>query len=390
MKSTDVLKNNRIIDVLEKTLGDPTTKHIGSPNFKKSEEQQFFEELESAYASSKKFIMNVEGAQNVYSSHFAEDQSAGTGLHIMSMDHESYLPFPQTTFVFERAIEIYWSLKDKTIGDHHPFKEHYLIAFTMVEVPIESLGRNWQPSDDDSETKKGYRAYLHFLEDDQDEAIMMVSSQYIEFVVSTIHGDHPLLWVAHWQHLCSDSQNCEVADIGTRKDRNVDLMNDTKYCQEYANRKAVVSFMLEIVAEVYDREILHVKRRKTLWDYLNGFMGDTIIETRDPQLTPKALPEAGYTSYLNDKAYIYDKVNHGTGTKHRFRYDVRRHPRIVNNRIVWIEPHQRGTGEYIPKIYAKHKMFTVPYVVEKVQGLSRFRWIELLMIAIIRFRRRLK
>jgi hypothetical protein len=42
-------------------------------------------------------------------------------------------------------------------------------------------------------------------------------------------------------------------------------------------------------------------------------------------------------------------VNTGTGTKHRYRYLVRGHERIINGKVIWVKPQIRGEGEFLAR-----------------------------------------
>jgi len=90
---------------------------------------------------------------------------------------------------------------------------------------------------------------------------------------------------------------------------------------------------------------------------------------------------------LDKVRYRYkDKVEHGQGSEHHVRYDVRRHMRIRNNHIEWVSPHQRGKGEYKQKIYKKGVAISRTWVM--VERLSTNKYIEPILVRIIKFVRK--
>lgn len=78
-------------------------------------------------------------------------------------------------------------------------------------------------------------------------------------------------------------------------------------------------------------------------------------------------------------------IDYGSGTKHRYRYDVRRHPRIVGDHLIWIDPHQRGSGKYIPKIYSNRKTWFIGYLWQQAEKLTKYRIFEILIIRFLKF-----
>jgi hypothetical protein len=64
-------------------------------------------------------------------------------------------------------------------------------------------------------------------------------------------------------------------------------------------------------------------------------------------------------------------MNPGSGTKHRYRYLVRGHERIINGKSIWVKPQIRGSGEFMvvptatsPDILVPKTPVSVPMSVE--------------------------
>ena len=391
MKAQEVLKRVKISEVLDSTFLSPDATHESPPGTKVDEMNNAQTEIRTFYGESKKFNIDVRAAQNHYAEGFVESSTL-TSFHISHLTGEFRLPYNECSFSFESPIEVYWSLKDHTMPSQgQQFAEHNLIGFGIRNHPYTTPEIKNYPG------TNVYRCYLYFLEDEGSDNMAHISCQWIDFTITEFESgvtEKPIAnWVGHYMHPCSDEKNCPIERIqGLPKDR----ATPTKLhgaCQEYINRRAIVELILSAIHETFTKEVINTHRKKTIWDYI-GFSPDvgfrTSSLTGDTLLPESVLPKEGYTTYLNDKRYIYPEgeIQHGAGTKHRFRYDVRRHARIVEDHIIWISPHQRGAGEYIPRVYSKKRIISVAYLVEKGQRLSRFRWIEKLMIWFIQWRRK--
>jgi len=67
----------------------------------------------------------------------------------------------------------------------------------------------------------------------------------------------------------------------------------------------------------------------------------------------KRVLEPYYTCRIDGVQYDKSGSEVGTGSQHGFRYDVRGHFRRLENKTIWVRPHQRGLAHelYIPKTY---------------------------------------
>lgn len=391
MKTQEVLKHAKISEILDATFLSPDSIQEAPPGFSADELDNAKSEIRTFYGESKKFNIDVHTAQNHYAEGFVESSDL-TDFHISYLTGEFRLPYNECSFSLESPIEVYWSLKDHTMPSQgQQYAEHNLIGFGIRNHPYTT------PEIKNHPDTHAYRCYLYFLEDEASDDMAHISWQFIDFTITEFESgriEKPIAnWVGHYQHPCSDEKTCPIERInGLPKDRAMPSKLQGA-CQEYINRRAIVELILSAIHEISVKEVINTHRKKTIWDYI-GFSPDVGLRTADPigdpSLPESVLPKEGYTTYLNDKRYVYPEgeIQHGTGTRHRFRYDVRRHARIVEGHIIWISPHRRGSGEYIPRVYSKKRIISVAYLVEKGQRLSRFRWIEKLMIWFIQWRRK--
>lgn len=89
---------------------------------------------------------------------------------------------------------------------------------------------------------------------------------------------------------------------------------------------------------------------------------------------------------LSNVIYKYDPkdLRLGQGTPHGYRYPVRRHPRVVNDRVIWVKSHIRGKGELKKKEYYENPPITIQMADLFIQNITRIRIIERIYVMYLR------
>lgn len=310
--------------------------------------------------TSKNFLLDVDKSQRFYE--LFESNEIG------SIPFESFeLPFPNSLFVFERPLVIQWSAMDNTGTD----TTNKLVGMGVEETKLES-GLGW------------YRCWLVFDDSTQEESIL--SHQFILFAYSPHNPDDTKPTLFQLDHYpCRDKKVCAVGDDGFYKPwvpQWLKLNNGAApICQEILNREALINTLFYLVNKINTVVPIEVTRKKKVTDlFANWFK-------RLPLAYPYTkgnLPQDNYVLHLDGYRYKYDpdEIALGTGTKHRYRYDVRKHPRIINGHLTWVESHQRGSGTYIPKVYANRQTWYLPYVFMVAEKVSKIRLIEIIIVKI--------
>lgn len=342
------------------------------PNAREDEIDKDTLEMKEKMKEARNFLLDVKKAQFEYDS---MDE-----FNILESKFKDFMPpFDNCLFAFQEPLEIKWLNQEA-----NQYRDHKLMGILLYKT-IESTASVFHPGD--SETYgfiTPYKMQLIFEEEGlgtdltvPEGAELVVGRQSATFCVITSFDKDNLgiLQVDHYP--CADKLTCSIKKNG--------LSSKTgRPCQEVLARHALVKTLIYIVNKIHDVYVVERKR---------DFRDDSENKTFNfiPMLPfgwPFAkgnLPKDNYTLKLDGVRYKYDSadIDTGSGTKHRYRYDVRRHPRIVEGRIVWVSSYQRGSGKYISKIYSNSKTWLVPYVWLHIEKLSKIRILEILLVKLI-------
>ena len=175
--------------------------------------------------------------------------------------------------------------------------------------------------------------------------------------------------------MCRD-KDCSINLFGRGTDKHI--------CSEVNARRAFVYMVLDVIAEFNKpREIIH---RTT--NTLRTEQNTPLQPTQETNTTPKELLVSLKDIVIDRPRIVYDKiVGHGKGGKHKIRYDVRRHIRIVKDRIIWVSSYQRGDGEYYPRWHVKSKKIEITRYQKLIEKVSTHSAIEPLLVRVIKYLR---
>jgi hypothetical protein len=175
--------------------------------------------------------------------------------------------------------------------------------------------------------------------------------------------------------MCRD-KDCTINLFGRGTDKHL--------CNEVNARRAFVYMVLDVMAEFNKpREVIH-KATNTLRTGQN----QSLPPTPETNTTPKELLVSLKDIVIDRPRIVYDKIiGHGKGGKHKIRYDVRRHIRIVKDKIVWVSSYQRGDGEYIPRWHVKSKKIEITRYQKLIEKVSTHSAIEPLLVRVIKYLR---
>lgn len=341
----------------------------------KSGDREVMELAKDKMRVAKTFFLSVDPVQKYYNKIQSQKQIHDT------MTGEFQTPFNETFFVFDEPVNIRWR---DGYGNNDYVKKPLMGILLFPLFDKESTQK--------AKTKQGniielwsrlYRAVL-FFEEDNDKVpgvpkdVVLLGEQYINFSIGGVRNwNKNELMVGHMNHTpCGNKLLCHVKEDGNPK-------YDSKkawVCDEIVVRDEVVYLIQKIINNIYDIQVVKKKPNR------KSVKKTVIPKNTTKSTTPMMKPE--YSQYLSDKRYKYDPkdINYGTGTRHRHQYDVRRHPRIVGNKITWVSPYLRGKGSYLPKIYTNgKKSWMINYLWRTAEGLSKIRIIEIIMIRAIKF-----
>lgn len=328
-------------------------------------------EIPAIYKRAMRFHLDVRAAQNLYTDVLLKVKEAGTNPHFF----ETYSPppFNETVFNFDNPLEIRWAKEADSRGEDTA-QPYNLLGVCIQKIPTKT-----------QDAHEAWRLFLFLLEDATSKKFSkldvpyVIGQQYIDFDVTHYGAKNGVTMhsTIHRTHLCKDPLRC-VAGLKES--------SHTIYCQEYENSRAIFDTVMEICASLNKPKPIEYKEAPARQNFPR--LKEKYDGIFPSSATQSPIPSPFYELVLPEKSYRYEEKNVGTGIEHRFRYDVRRHPRIVNDRIIWIEPHRRGKGEYIPKVYKARGVVSVDYAWRRIEGLTRFRFIERIMIWSIRLYRR--
>lgn len=328
------------------------------------------EKLGGVINQAKKFLLNVEKAQSFYDSMLEKDRTL--------IDNKYFeTPFDNCLFAFEEPLEITF-YKDNTQNSVEYIKRKWIGFVSQKLHGAEDSG---------VEVGRAYR--FHIITgtgfSDVRGGETYSSPLLVGFAWTPDRRDS--LSVAHPQHRCQNSKFCAVGGSGILQDYTDKDKHKAWFCQDILMRDSLVETIMFIINKIHYSESTKVLKKKGNID---------MTQTPNPKLwgwpfTKGNIPQEGYTQYLDGKRYVYDKdeIAHGTGAKHRFRYDVRRHPRIVGDKIVWVNPHQRGSGSYKSKVYSNRRTWFVQYLFYQAEKLTKYRMLEILVVRFIKFIRKI-
>lgn len=336
------------------------------------------------------FHLDVKRSQLFY------DEIVGRGQIHDAQRGDFTLPFDSCLIGFEKPLMIRW--RDGLASKDYVQKP--LLAFLIFPVKkktqetIQREGMKYPLTTEHAH----YRAVLFFKEDATaikkaqskkkvilDDDAVVIGQQYINFgTYRIIGGTDDAIMVTHSRHYpCTNPLLCNIDESGMEKQTS----KRAWVCDEIVCRDALFELIQRITNKIHESHGTVIKRKKGLWKFAQRITGILPSLPYGFPFTRGNLPKDNYVQYLDGKRYVYDKedIHTGSGIQHRYKYDVRRHPRIVNTRIVWVEPHTRGKGQYIPKVYANRKRWSVMYLLPIAEQLTKVRIFELLMIRIIKF-----
>ena len=312
--------------------------------------------MQELVKSAKKFLLDVKLVQPHFDSFIAEN--------IETYD-DFVLPFKECFLAFDLPLKVSWI--NMNIN---------LYGVLLKEVPRE-FGMT-------------FVAYLFFQTTQEKDPFIEpfeVAHDYFEFGV--IKGStNKVEAIALAEHHCIDKLTCMVEDLNKNSDYWKNQSEKFYACQQVLNTEAFIESLFYVLDRIHNSQPILVEKKTNR----NPANADKLRPTMPFgwPFTKGNLPKDNYTQYLDGKHYVYDKddIAYGTGVKHRYRYDVRRHPRVVNGKLIWVDYHQRGAGKYIPKVYANRKTWFVNYIWSKAEQLSKYRIFEILMIKAINFLKR--
>lgn len=333
------------------------------------------------------FILDVEKAEGIYQEILKKEQ-----IHD-SQKGELHLPFDSCLIAFEKPLLIRWNDK---------FEKIEYVKKPLCGYLIFPLFNETSKAEAEMETKEKviiesryYRAVLFFKEDPNripdipKDVDMVLGQQYITFNFLSINGEitHEAV-IKHFNHVpCGNKILCNINAEGDNQYPNI---KKGWVCDEIVVRDAFIELLQTLNNKIFEVQAEYVHRKRPVrFQYSTDTYSLPTLPLGFPY-TKGNLPKDNYVQYLDGKRKVYDKeeIAFGTGIKHRYRYDVRRFPRIVNNKIIWISPHQRGSGKYIPKIYSNRKTWFVNYFWYHAEKLTKYRIIEILIINILQFFRK--
>jgi len=368
------------LEGLDKILGNNSSVYYHEdkempPDDKEAQQR----EVKDYWQNGHKFLLDVEQTQGFY-----DDWDSRTHP-LFTQPYPFIMPFDHTDLVFKTPLKINWS----KFGNRRETAEVKLMA-----VGIKKL----EEKADKDFTIVDFKAYLYFQEDtipeeyEQPEGFGL-SFQFVRFAwVFWPDGRTEVHHIGHYP--CTNPYGCMIDKNGWITDWANDILKAPgKFapkgviaCQEVLNRDALMESLGHVLKKIGEQKP-HViaKPRFNLPSWFPHLPGGW-------PYTKGNLPRDNYIQYLGGKQYVYNKedINYGSGTKHRYRYDVRRHMRIVKDHIVWVDPYQRGSGRYIPKVYANSRTWYVPYVWGMVESLSKIRIFEIMIVKAYAWFKRLK
>lgn len=277
----------------------------------------------------------------------------------MTKQKEFKLPYNSNLFAFTKEYSI-------VVSGNTPVK---WIGFYIRHYPENVLG--------DMELFNFNPIYLNY------ENTKKVTMSMSEHLIGVGRMGDTGLGITYAKHICSDKDICMINETGTLKEeyRNKDIDN-LVICKALFSVDLMFKTAMRINHKIIETE--RIQKEKTF------------IRTSENTGEKKEVIEIPYTQTLSGKSYTYDPESpKGIGTKHGHRYDVRRHPRIQNGRLIWVEPYIRGSGEYIAKIYINKGIIKQEHIVNEKIGLletltKKYRLIEWLVIKFITIWRKIK
>ena len=340
---------------------------------KKLDEQE--QVLRDYLKDAKRFLLKVDKSQLAYNS-----SSGITKNGIFSFSKELTLPFDTCIFAFEKPLVIKW----RAFDSENEYIDTKLLALLIKRLDQGHDGTEAKILDAESITVTKYRAFLLIdenIEDNRNE-VLHLGNQYIEFYVIWKEG-FTLTTIVHYNHIpCQNPTLCAFSGAITPEEK-----EKAYFCQEILARDSLVETLFSLVDKINNSEAIYRKKKNKGWYDFS--------QTPNPKLwgwpfTKGNLPKDNYTYVLDGTHYVYDKedIALGTGTPHRYRYDVRRHPRLIGDKIVWVNPYQRGRGSYIPKIYTNRGTWFIQYFFYLSERLTKYRIVEILIIRLIRLFRK--
>lgn len=332
------------------------------------------------------FSLDVEQAQGLYEEILAKPQ-----IHD-SQTGDFVLPFDNCLFAFQDHVKIRWRQghqNDRPVE----YVSKQLIGFLIYQIMDGGQETKELVDTHQNITLRGrlYRTILFFEEQFAGEENQVMGTEHMDTnIVSVIKGNEPddYLYLGHLDHHpCGNAFVCNVDKKGMVK------WPDAKpkkawVCDEIVVRDAVMELIQKLAEKIMHstQEVKFVKAPK----YSLTDLGDKVLPEMPkgwPYTKGNGIPKDYYTQYIDGKKIKYeDYRGTGMGAKHQYRYDVRRHPRIVKNKIVWVNPYQRGKGRYVPKIYANKKTWFIHYFWQSAEKLTRVRFFELLLIRFLQWR----
>ena len=387
-KETSSIDIKRVLDEIDAALAHPTAS-LYAQGFIQPDPENTQQTMSIAYKASKRFVLDTEKVERFYS------ESEGTvPEHLFQMAEPDFrLPFDYCLFAFSKPIEIMWMSKEGK-----GYSNQKLMGVLAQEWFVNQKEIIKTPEGYD---QRRYRFFLLFKENPFDEMIkdiskyqegkedpVFISYQFADLGVVK-YPDKPGIHLYFLNHYpCQDKKICQYTSTG-QFDRSVNIVGKICICNEVMVRGALFRMLIEAINKINEVMIIDKtpERKKNFWgDLTNKFLPS---KPWGWPFTRGNIPRDNYIQYLGDTRYRYNKedLNLGSGSHHRYRYDVRRHPRIVDGEIIWVSPHQRGSGTYHPKIYASKGKWYIHYAYWALEKLTSIRVINILLAkAIVWFR----
>lgn len=335
--------------------------------------------------SAKQFLLNIEKAQGFY------DDMEGKPKH-RQLEGTFEFPFDECLFAFENPITIRWrSGAGKNPDDYVSKPIVGFLSYPILDkTEIKGIKLPKNGAHEVDAWARTYRMHMFSVEDRElavgvpDNIEVVLGIQHILFTILGYKDQNTSkIFVNQLHHYpCGNKLLCNIDNNGC------DKIVDTKkawVCEEIVVRDAWLETVQYLVNKINDTQFVW-KKPSSWWKEKTAGKFLPALPFGWP-LTKGNLPKDNYVLNLDSLHYRYDPkdIDYGSGTKHRYRYDVRRHPRIVGDHLIWIDPHQRGSGKYIPKIYSNRKTWFIGYLWQQAEKLTKYRIFEILIIRFLKF-----
>jgi hypothetical protein len=365
------------LELIKAITNSPSQKPLYESTGIKKELDIQDKEFNSFVNEAKCFLLDVEKIQKYYNSH---DQKNSIRIGNLASFNSFRLPFMTTLFTFEHPLIIKWS----STKNRKEYEDTKLLGCVIKEqeslVSINEKNHEYNT--------RIYKAFLIFEEDipkngNIPEDVSIIGNQFIYFAFAEPTKKEDEGEFRHIDHYpCQDPENCGFDEQGNVKQKF--LERDIPVCIEYYTRDCLIETIIYLVNKIHDTITVPMTKKENKQSFFTkNLKGLSLFNKQKIKI-----PQSNYILKLDGIKYKYDAtdIDYGSGTKHRFKYDVRRHPRIIKGRIVWVTEYQRGKGDYIPKIYTNSQKWFIPYL--WVEKLTKYRFFEILFIKVITFIKR--